>query len=117
MEDHKFPPPPIGPIERQECIKGDPIEPPDELNQAFIGDDYDDRKEMSPIEDSIRTLQIAPSTPDKRPKCICPGAPRRPSLVTLEMLVDYDYDYPRSESRSASPPKSPGYQMWAKDDE
>jgi len=139
MEEYKFPPPPaVGQLERQECIRGDPIEPPDELNQAFIADahddDYrgmspiespieyptgpdqafisdahDDYRGMFPIEYGVSNLHLSPSTPDRRPKCTCPGAPPRPSLVTLEMPID-GLDQ-RSDSRLANSSESL-YQMW-----
>lgn len=89
MATCKFLPHPafVGPIERQECIRGDPIEPPDELNDAFFGEDSVDCRVISPIEDGVGNLQLSPSTPDRRPKCTCPGAPSRP-LVILKMPID-----------------------------
>jgi len=118
MEKHEFPPPPAsaGPIKRQECIKGDPIEPPDELNQAFLGnyDDHDDYHGMSPIEDGVGNLQLSPSTPDRCTKCTCPGAPPRPSLVTLDKSIESEHK--RSDSRLVSSSESP-YRMWEDDDE
>lgn len=114
MEEHEFPPPPaVGQLERQVCIREDPIEPPDELNQAFLGEDHVDYRGMSPIEDGVGNLQLSPSTPDRRPMCICPGAPSRPSLVTLDKSIDSGHQ--RSESRLASPSESP-YQMWEEDE-